>query len=85
MSEAWPAPPARLESARAPLAASCGAVCEACGRTLGGRQRVACSGGCRAVLARRRRDAGLREGLLRIRAEVDALLAALDARRRDAR
>src|SRR5260370_12549113 len=48
--------PGQPESARAPVVASPEAVCAACGWSLAGAQRVACSGRCRAALARRRRD-----------------------------
>lgn len=42
--------------ARAPLSKGVGASCRACGIPLSPRQRVACSGKCRAALSRRGQD-----------------------------
>ncbi len=61
------------QDARAPLSAGLGASCRACGVPLGPRQRVACSGKCRAELSRRRRQ---RELLALLDQAVEVLQAA---------
>ncbi len=73
MSLAVSPPETKRQSARAPLSAGVGASCRACGVPLGPRQRVACSGKCRAELSRRRRQ---RELLALLDQAVEVLQAA---------
>jgi hypothetical protein len=72
MPPATPAPPDRLESARA--------LCMGCGRPLVGRQKTGCSSRCQAQVSRHRRAAGIRDGLLLLRGQVDDLLARVERR-----
>ncbi len=57
-------------------------VCAFCGRPRSPRKRETCSDRCRVALSRRRRAGILRDGLLALRAQVDDLLAWVEATRR---
>jgi predicted nucleic acid-binding Zn ribbon protein len=78
-----PSPDAQVSrgTARAPVIASPRASCEACGARMAERKgKRACSGKCRAVLSRRRRD-DVRDGRDReVRALLEAALRTLGGR-----
>jgi hypothetical protein len=69
MSPSSPRPQVRAESARA--------LCRGCGAPLVGRQRVACSSRCRAVVSRRREAETRRERDAEIRGLLKAALEKL--------
>jgi hypothetical protein len=65
MLDPTPEPVVPVESARA--------LCGGCGGPLAGRQKVACSGKCRAILSRLRRNRAAVERDKEVRAALEAI------------
>jgi hypothetical protein len=86
MSDAMPRPQVPAEAVRTGVVASQEPTCAVCGGPRAARKRETCSAKCRAALHRQRQGAsmrtqlaGLRAGLVLIRAQVDDRLAEVDA------
>lgn len=76
---AWMADPAP-ESARAPVTANLvesSDRCSACGKPLTGRQRLSCSGRCRAALSRKKKAEAQEERDRKIRGLLEEALGIL--------